>query len=196
MQAGLSDLPAINSKYHAHHVLFVYTRLFILQKRADQTYRTHSYARTEVKSCRRAPAIPDTTEYPSNPYALVDGNPVFGTNFYSPSAFIQVRNKASANLMWTFTPTIAPTDGFVNQQIFAKGSKVMLSKWHEAYCLDGQTGIPNWATNFRPQKAELYATVIGEQFYKFIYWAVTENLCSYAATYPLFIRSVGYPVYY
>ena len=46
----------------------------------------------------------------------------------------------------------------------------MLSQWHEAYCVDGQTGAIDWATNFRPQKAEPSAIVIGDHFYKNMYW--------------------------
>ena len=124
----------------------------------------------KLKIAWTVPALPDTTEYSSNPHALVNGNPIFATNFYNPSAFIQTRDKVSGSLIWTFTPTIAPTDGFVNQQIFSKGSKVMISKWHEAYCIDAQSGVLDWATNFRPQKAEFYATIIEEEFYKIVYW--------------------------
>lgn len=36
-----------------------------------------------LKIVWRVPALPDTTEYASYVHTLVDGNPVFGTNFYS-----------------------------------------------------------------------------------------------------------------
>ena len=124
----------------------------------------------KLKIVWQVPTLSDTTEYPSNPYAVVNGNPVFGTDFYSPSAFIQVRNKVAGSLMWKFAPTFTGTDGFLNGQIFSIGSKVMLSTWDEAYCIDGQNGTLGWATDFWPQKAERPAAVIGDQFYKIIYW--------------------------
>lgn len=124
----------------------------------------------KLKIVWRVSTVPDTTEYFSEPHTLVNSNPVFGTNFYQPSAFIQVRDKTNGNLKWTFSPTFSSADAFLHGKIFTADSKVMLSDWHEAYCINGEDGHLEWGTNFRPQKAEPFAIVIGDQFYKFIYW--------------------------
>ena len=124
----------------------------------------------KLKIVWRVPTVPDTTEYPSAPYTLVNGNPVFGTSFYLPSAFIQVRGQTDGHLRWKFTPTFSGTDGFSYGKIFTVGSKVMLSDWHEAYCINGEDGHMEWGTNFRPQKTEWFGATIGDQFYKIMYW--------------------------
>ena len=133
----------------------------------------------KLKIVWRVPAVPDTTEYPSNPYALCNGNIAFGTDFYSPSAFLQMRSAMDGRLQWKFAPTFSSTDGFSHGKIFSVGSKVMLSDWHEAYCIDGEEGYLQWGTNFRPQKADPSAAVINDQFYKLIYWGSPPKIHTY-----------------
>jgi len=118
----------------------------------------------------QVPILPDTSENATAALGIMNGNPVYCLKFYSPSAFIQLRDKETGTLKWKYDQWIWPFDGLSPNQVAIINNNFIANAWHRTYCIDAQ-GALNWSIDVTQQGGggDPFIIADGDYIYKEIY---------------------------